>query len=140
MPLDLISLANSVNSLREAIAVYHKAESVNPVDMPVLKVLRAGVIQNFEITYELAWKMMKRWLEKNVRAGLVSGKPQIELYRRAAEYGLIADVEDWMRFHRARNQTSHVYGETLAVEVLALAVLFHPFVEALSAYLEANNP
>ena len=140
MPLDLTSLANSVNSLREAIVVYNESENLTPADAPVLKVLRAGVIQNFEITYELAWKMMKRWLENNVRAGLVSGKPQIELYRRAAEYGLIADVDDWMRFHRARNRTSHVYGEPLAAEVLALAVLFCPFAEDLSAYLEANNP
>ena len=140
MPLDLTSLANSVNSLREAIDVYHKAESLNSADDPILKVLRAGVIQNFETTYELAWKMMKRWLEKNVRADLVSGKPQIELYRRAAEYGLIEDVEDWMSFHRARNRTSHVYGESLANEVMAQAILFRPFAETLSAYLEANNP
>jgi nucleotidyltransferase substrate binding protein (TIGR01987 family) len=140
MPLDLTGLENGVNSLREAIAVYHEAEKLNLADAPVLKVLRAGVIQNFEITYELSWKMMKRWLEKNVRADLVSGKPQIELYRRAAEYGLIADVDDWMRFHRARNQTSHVYGEALAAEILILAVFFCPFAETLSAYLEANNP
>jgi len=140
MPLDLTSLTNSVNSLQEAIAVYNEAEKLNPADAPVLKVIRAGVIQNFEIAYELAWKMMKRWLEKNVRAGLVSGKPQIELYRRAAEYGLIDDVEDWMRFHRSRNLTSHVYGESLAVEVLKQAVLFRPFAETLSAHLEANNP
>ena len=140
MPLDLNNLVNSVNSLREAIDVYNESESLNPADAPVLKVLRAGVIQNFETTYELAWKMMKRWLEKNVRADLVSGKPQIELYRRAAEYGLIADVEDWMRFHRARNRTSHIYGESLAAEVLALAVLFYPFAETMSAYLKANNP
>jgi len=139
MSLDLTSLTNSVNSLREAIDIYHEAERLNPVDAPILKVLRAGVIQNFEITYELSWKMMKRWLEVNVLAGMVSGKPQIELYRRAAEYGLIADVEDWMRFHRARNRTSHIYGESLAAEVLALAVLFYPLAETLSADLEANN-
>lgn len=140
MPLDLTSLTDSVNSLREAIAVYHEAKSLQHADAPILKVLRAGVIQNFEITYELSWKTMKRWLEKNIRADLVSGKPQIELYRRSAEYGLIADVEDWMRFHRARNRTSHIYGESPATEVLALAVGFCPFAETLSAHLEANNP
>jgi len=140
MPLDLTSLINSVNSLLEAVDVYHKAKSLQHDNTPVLKTLRAGVIQNFEITYEVAWKMMKRWLEKNVRDGLVSGKPQIELYRRAVEYGLISDVEDWMRFHRSRNRTSHVYGEALAVEVLAQAVLFCPFAETLLEHLKANNP
>ncbi|MDR0842622.1 MAG: nucleotidyltransferase substrate binding protein [Acidobacteriota bacterium] len=137
--LDLTNLQNGADSLRTAIDVYHRTGKSHPEDIALRKVIRAGVIQNFETIYELSWKMMKRWLEKNVRADIVSGKPQIELYRRAAEYGLIEDIDGWMDFHRARNRTSHVNGEALAEEVLQQAMSFQPFVESLLRRLEDSN-
>ena len=101
--------------------------------------LKAGVIQQFEVAYEQSWKMMKRWIEENVGAETVDGVPRRELFRRAAESRLIDDVEHWMRFHRARNETSHTYSSETAEEVYALSLAFLATAEALLAALRARN-
>ena len=76
--------------------------------------LRAGVIKNFEITYELSWNLMQRWLRE---AGIASGQmPQTRkgLFRLAAENRLIVDTERWIDHHNHRNSTSHRYDEAIA--------------------------
>lgn len=76
--------------------------------------LRAGVIKNFEITYELSWNMMKRWL---VEAGIAPDQipaTRKGLFRLAAENRLIADTERWIDHHNHRNSTSHRYDEAIA--------------------------
>jgi hypothetical protein len=35
--------------------------------------LQAGLIQNFEFTFELCWKSIKRWLENNINPETVDG-------------------------------------------------------------------
>src|SRR3954471_15820241 len=100
MPLVLNSLKKAVESLEKAVTVYSAAADRAQLEKDVL---RAGVIQNFEFTYELSWKFMKRWLEENVSA-TVDGMTRKELFRLAAENKLIEDVEAWFRYHRSRNE------------------------------------
>jgi nucleotidyltransferase substrate binding protein (TIGR01987 family) len=77
----------------------------------------AGVIKHFEFTYELCWKAMKRWLNDNVSPEITDGISRRELFRLAAQYRLIGDVEEWMVYHMGRNQTAHRYGQVMADEV-----------------------
>ncbi len=123
MNLDLSSLEKSVASLIRAVE-YSTAQIVSSQDNTEIEVLRAGVIQNFEFTYELCWKFMKRWLEFNIGRSSVDGVPRRELFRLAAESLLIDEVETWMRFHEARNQTSHIYDPAISEEVFQIAVSF----------------
>ena len=109
---------------------------VKGLDPVTRKGLRAGVIQNFEFTYELCWKFMKRWLEKNLGSVYVDSVSKKELFRLAAEHQLIMEVEPWFEYHRARNETSHVYDEGKADAVYAVAV---PFSRAARAFLEKLN-
>ena len=100
---------------------------------------RSGIIQNFEIAYELCWKTMKRWIEENVSPDVLFGVPRIELFRRAAENGLIDSIEKWMTFHQARNSTSHIYSAAVAAEVYEVAIRFVPEAETFLQNITARN-
>lgn len=123
MPLDLSSLQKAVNSLERAIKV---ADTVikDGVNTDEEEVVRAGVIQNFEFTYELCWKFMKRWLEKNIGGTDLDGATRRELFREAYKSGLIDDVDNWMEYHEARNETSHTYDNDKAEDVFEVAKNF----------------
>lgn len=137
MPLDLTSFGKAVAALRlsEAEASPRLAELA-----PALReAIRAGIIQQFEVAYEQSWKTMKRWLEDNVGAEAVDGVSRRELFRQAAESRLIDDVDAWMHFHRARNETSHTYSSETAEEVYVIALAFLPYAEALLVSLRQRN-
>ena len=70
---------------------------------------RAGIIQFFEMTFELAWKTMKDFLEYNGISENI-GSPR-EILRRAFESHLIEDGEEWINMMLARNSLSHLYNE-----------------------------
>ncbi|MEO6095841.1 MAG: nucleotidyltransferase substrate binding protein [Fibrobacteria bacterium] len=91
---------------------------------PKTEYLRDSVIQRFEFTYELAWKALKRFLEQEEGAENVDALQRRDLYRMAAEKGLIGDPVAWFGYHRARNETVHTYQEAKADEVYAIAATF----------------
>ena len=124
MALDLSSLEKSVSSLERAIKV---ADSIikGAVNTDQEEVIRAGVIQNFEFTYELCWKFMRRWLELNAAGQIVDSLTMKELFRMVAERQLIKNVEAWFEYHKARNKTSHIYDCSVAENVYESAVRFY---------------
>lgn len=67
-----------------------------------------GVIQRFEFTFELSWKLMKMFLEYMGISKLRSPRATI---REAYAYGLIKDGEQWIDMMIDRNKTSHMYDE-----------------------------
>lgn len=101
--------------------------------------LQAGLIQNFEFTYELCWKAMKRWLENNISPNIADGVPRRELFRMAAENLLIEDVNEWMTYHSARNDSSHRYGMEIAEDVLQVLADFGRAAQRLLAQLKARH-
>jgi len=135
-PLDISSLANAINAFAESVEVYGENRE-NP-DVKVKNTLRSGVIQNFEIAYELSWKFMKRWLEQNINPNITLGISRKEFYRIAKEYLLISDSEKWLEFHEARNETSHSYDKETADEVLKISFEFLDFAKKFLATLESK--
>lgn len=81
---------------------------------------QAGAIQAFEFTYELAWKTMKRLLEKR---GIEVQSPR-ETFREAARNKLIQAPEQWFIFLDKRNLTSHTYKEENAQSIINILPLF----------------
>ena len=107
---------------------------------PILRVaVRSGAIKHFELTYELSWLSIKKWLEANVSPITGDGVTRRELFRLAAESRLIDDVDRWMRYHQARNRTSHTYREATANEVYCAIPEFLADARSLLAILEAKN-
>lgn len=116
--LDLSSLKKALEALRLAFEIYDQSEL--PDCAPEKIVLRDGVIQRFEFTFELSWKMLKRYLEEY---GLekVDGLNNRELFRIGFEQGLLVDPKVWFHYLKMRNQTSHVYDEGKADMVFTSA-------------------
>jgi nucleotidyltransferase substrate binding protein (TIGR01987 family) len=139
MALDLAGLRRAIHSLESAIFVMQEKLAVSDSFGAEMDVIRAGVIQNFEFTYELCWKFMKRWLEENYGPVYVDGVPRRELFRLAAENLLLTDVDRWMDFHRARNRTSHVYDFMVAQAVLTEVLAFLPEAQDFLRRLEERN-
>lgn len=78
---------------------------------------RAGLIQFFEITYELAWKMMKDYLKDQGFSEVKSPKATI---KKAFEIDIIKDGHIWMEMLDDRNLTTHTYDEESAEKVSRL--------------------
>jgi len=133
--LDLSSLRNAVLFYQEALKAYGELVD-GGATATQRELLRSGLIQTFETTYELCWKSMKRWLEMNFSPDEVNGVTRRELYRICAENSLIDDVDQWMEFHQARNRASHTYNEAVAEEVFSVAGRFLPYAQDCLKQLE----
>ncbi|MCS7091575.1 MAG: nucleotidyltransferase substrate binding protein [Verrucomicrobiota bacterium] len=139
MPLELDSLQRAVAALKQVLAKSEDTQFMNSLDEVARNAIKSGVIQHFEFTYELCWKFMKRWIEMNVSPSLAEGVSRRELFRLAAEHRLIADVDKWMHYHFARNETSHTYDPATAERVYSAALDFAHDAEHLLKALEARN-
>ena len=73
-----------------------------------------GLIQAFEFTHELAWTVLKDFLQDQGYANLIGSK---DATRTAFNNGLIEEGDAWMAMIESRNQTSHTYNEDLADEI-----------------------
>jgi nucleotidyltransferase substrate binding protein (TIGR01987 family) len=139
MTLDLSSLKKAVNSLDSAVEIASSDKEIKALNKAQRNLIRAGVIQHFEFTYELCWKFMQRWLEKNLGSAYIDGIPRKELFRIAAENKLIGDVKRWLDYHEARNKTAHTYAENVAKEVFKAAKLFQKDAGDFLKRLEEKN-
>ncbi len=140
MTIDLSSLDKAVDSLGRAIGTSMDQTKMQALDKDQREVIRAGVIQNFEFTYDLCWKMLKRQLEAlSASADNVDQMSFHELMRAGAEKGLIADPEKWFEYRKQRNITSHTYDEDKAESVHKTAVEFVHNARHLLARLKERN-
>ncbi len=117
MPIDLSSLRQAISQLEEAL-VYCDSELAKQ-DPRLALHLRAGAIQAFEFTFELAVKMLRRYLETvESNPAAVAEFTFSELIRCGWERGLLrAELAAWKEFRRDRGTTSHAYDEGKALEV-----------------------
>ena len=139
MKLDLSSLRKAVKSLEKTIRVADDDAFMSRLDEDQKQAVKAGVIQNFEFTYELCWKFMRRWLGVNLGSVYVEGVSRRQLFRLSAEHRLVGDVDRWMEYHDARNETAHTYDESTAEDVIETAHQFLTDAQKLLQALEANN-
>lgn len=113
MSLDITPLDRAIARLEEGLSAY-AADTANAL-------IRDGTIQRFEFTYELAHKMLKRFLEQS------SPSPEVfdtlsfaDLIRTGNERGLLlGDWPRWRTWRSMRTKTSHTYDENIALEVVA---------------------
>lgn len=73
-----------------------------------------GVIQRFEFTFELSWKLIKIYLEY---VGLGEENSPRNVIKLAYKEGIISDGDAWINMMIDRNKTSHIYDAALANEI-----------------------
>ncbi|GFO64470.1 nucleotidyltransferase substrate binding protein [Geomonas paludis] len=111
--MDSERLEERVSDYLKALAQLEKAGS-----QPKDEFLRDSVIQRFEFTHELAWKMLKLRLEQED----VFARTPRETLQSSLEAGFIEDGNAWSDLQKMRNLTSHTYNEELAEEVYSFVV------------------
>lgn len=73
-----------------------------------------GLIQAFEYTHELAWKLLKSFISSQGQNDIYGSR---DATRTAFNLGLIEDGEVWMKMIKDRNRTSHTYNQAIAREI-----------------------
>jgi nucleotidyltransferase substrate binding protein (TIGR01987 family) len=74
-----------------------------------------GAIQAFEYTYELAWNVLKDFLEYQGQTEIYGSRDAI---RKSFQTGLIENGGKWMDAYVSRTKTAHTYNEETAREVV----------------------
>lgn len=92
------------------------------VSRPLSWLEKQGAIQCFEYTHELAWNVLKDYLEFQGHSGLIGSR---DTTREAFRRGLVGDGEVWMAMIKSRNTTSHAYDQETAEAI---------YTQILSAY------
>ena len=94
---------NALNRLAEAIEV----ENANSL-------VQDAVVKRFEFTYELAWKLLKAFIEFK---GIADVRFPRDVFREAFAGGIIKNGEIWLDMMKDRNLTIHNYTEEGAKEI-----------------------
>ena len=100
---------NAVNSITEMV------EFESSFDTPLDKLneaIRDSIIKKFEYTFELAWKTIKEYLDKEGYEEISSPR---KVLKQAFEINLIKNEEIWSNMLEARNSKAHKYDEEQAI-------------------------
>ena len=91
----------------------------NPLD-----IIKEGIIQRFEFTHELAWNVLKDYLEYDGNKNMTGSRSAT---REAFNKGLIEEGQVWMDMIDSRNATVHTYHENvLETEYHKIVEKYHP--------------
>ncbi len=110
----------NIQNFDKAIARLEEGLSVYQMDL-ANTLIRDGVIQRFEFTYELSHKTLKRYLEfVSATPTQYDGMAFQDLIRSGNEQGLLlGEWINWKRYRDMRSKTSHTYDEEIALEVMS---------------------
>lgn len=117
-------------NFEKALHYLHEALQIPHPDI----IQKAGLIQFFEMSYELAWNTLKDYLEEQGFTDLKSPRATI---KKGFEMHLIKDGHLWLKLMEDRNLTSHAYDEQTATEIETLVrYSYYPLLKQLSITLK----
>lgn len=74
-----------------------------------------GTLHRFEFTFELAWELIKSYLEY-MGVAETTGSPR-ETIQNGFKQGIIENGEEWINMMLSRNSLSHIYDEKTSREI-----------------------
>jgi nucleotidyltransferase substrate binding protein (TIGR01987 family) len=113
-------MALDISALERAILRLEEAERTYNLDT-TQSLIRDGLVQRFEFTYEISHKILRRHLAADPGPPeLISSANFADVIRIANQRGLLlGDWPAWKAFRDMRARTSHSYDEAIALEVVA---------------------
>ena len=83
------------------------------------EIYRTGVIAQFNLTFELAWKALQAVLRAHGAQGAETGSPR-EILQLGYKLGFVDDSAVWLAMLKNRNSSAHIYDEDRIDELLLL--------------------
>nr|WP_199159063.1 nucleotidyltransferase substrate binding protein [Pedobacter sp. ASV2] len=112
----------------EDVEVYHD------IFLTVADIVKQGLIQSFEFTHELAWKVLKDYLAYQGNSEVHGSR---DTTRESLKLNLIDQGDVWMDMIQSRNNTSHTYNEQTANEIfISIITVYFPLFKGLGTTLE----
>ena len=97
---------------------------------------RAGIIQFFEMTFELAWKLLKDYLEEEG----YSPKSPRESIKLGFQMQIISSGDLWLKALKDRNLTVHTYDESKARDIeQKIRNEYFPLLVKLKQWIQEKN-
>lgn len=97
---------------------------------------KEGIIQRFEFTHELAWKVMKDYLLNEGFQDVMGSKSAT---RESFANGLIENGQEWMNMIESRNKTVHTYhANILSEEYTKVVSIYHALFLAFYGKMKAR--
>lgn len=94
-------------------ALFQLKDAVELCGTNPINIIKEGIIQRFEFTHELAWKVMKDFLIADGIQNIMGSKSAT---RYAFSNNLIEHGQEWMDMIESRNITVHTYNEEILEE------------------------
>lgn len=96
-------------------------------------IYRTGVLGQFNLTFELAWKTLQAVLRMHSVMGAETGSPR-EILKLGFKVGFI-DIKDeqaWLDMLKDRNQSVHIYNESDADDIVSR--IFNEYISAFERF------
>ncbi len=102
-----------LDNYNKALSTLSKAIELNE-KRELSELEKQGMIQSFEYTHELAWKLMKDYFIFQGNTEITGSR---DATREAFKTGLIEDGDNWLKMIENRNLTSHTYNQETSEEI-----------------------
>ena len=119
-----------LNDLKSAVGQLEAALAVQPAS----DLVRAGCIQYFEFSFELAWKAIKIMTSEQ---GLVDCASPKACFKQAFSQGWLDEEDIWLAMLDARNRMAHTYNAKDALTIYDTLRGFIAPMRKLSTHLES---
>ncbi len=125
-----------LNAQWENYATCDSRPELSPLDRDAI---RESVIQRFEVTYDVLWKAIKRYMLYTLGLPDIPNSPK-PILRLAHENGILSnDITFWLKVADARVATSHDYSSTKADACIELLPTFLAALEPMVDHLENSK-
>lgn len=82
-------------------------------------IYRTGIVGQFNLTFELAWKALQEIMRKHSVEEASTGSPR-EILQLGYKIGFINDAETWLLMLKKRNTSVYIYNEDEIDELILL--------------------